>query len=90
MQNKKSVAPDASVIEARWASSAKSGLGRAINAASKISFMLSHGILNEVYYPYEDMARIRDMGWIVIDGEDFISETKRHTRHQTKTNSNAF
>jgi glucoamylase len=87
MQNKKSAAPG---IKARWTSSSKSGLGRAINAASKIAFMLSHGILNKVYYPHEEMARIRDMGWIVIDGKDFISEIQRHARHQTKTNNNDF
>jgi glucoamylase len=87
MQNKKSAAPG---IKARWTSSSKSGLGRAINAASKIAFMLSRGILNEVYYPHEDIACIRDMGLIVIDGKDFISEEERHTRHQIKSTSNDF
>lgn len=90
MQNEKLKSPGAPGINARWNSSAKFGLRRAINAAFKIAFTLSHGTLNEVYYPHEDTACIRDMGLIVIDGKDFISEEKRHTRHQTKTNRNAF
>ncbi len=90
MKNKKSAAPGAPGIKARWASSAKSGLGNAINVASKIAFTLRHGILNEVYYPREDIACIRDMGLIITDGKDFLSEVKRHARHQIKTNGYAF
>jgi glucoamylase len=43
-------------------------------------FTLSHGILNEVYYPRVDQACLRDLGLIVTDGGEFFSEEKRHTR----------
>jgi glucoamylase len=39
---------------------------------------LSHGILNEVYYPRIDQACVRDMGLIVTDGAEFFSEEKRN------------
>ena len=35
----------------RWTSSAKSGVGTALRATSRVWFTLSHGILNEIYYP---------------------------------------
>jgi glucoamylase len=38
---------------------------------------MSHGIVNEVYYPRLDQANIRDLGLIVTDGRDFFSEEKR-------------
>jgi glucoamylase len=62
----------------RWTSSAKSGIGTSLSAASNVWFTLSHGILNEVYYPRLDQACIRDMGLIVTDGNEFFSEEKRH------------
>ncbi len=71
-------------IPARWTSSAKSGIGKSINSSSNVSFTLSHGILNEVYYPREDIACIRDMELIITDGEDFFSEEKRDTEHAIK------
>ena len=80
-----SLAPGAPGIPARWTSSAKSGIGSSIDAASEVSFTLSHGIVNEVYFPREDLACTRDMELIVTDGQDFFSEEKRHTRHETRT-----
>ena len=47
--------------------------------ASRVWFTLSHGILNEIYYPRVDQACTRDLGLIVTDGQDFFSEEKRHT-----------
>ena len=55
-------------IPARWTSSAKSGIGTAVSRDSRVWFTLSHGILNEVYYPRVDHACTRDLGFIVTDG----------------------
>jgi glucoamylase len=63
---------------ARWTSSAKSGVGTSLSPASRVWFTLSHGILNEIYYPRLDQACTRDMGLIITDGRDFFSEEKRH------------
>ena len=70
-------------IPARWTSSAKSGLGTAISRESRVWFTLSHGILNEVYYPRVDHACTRDLGFIVTDGQTFFSEEKRDARSET-------
>ena len=58
-------------IPARWTSSAKSGVGTALSPQSRVWFTLSHGILNEIYYPRVDQACTRDFGLIVTDGRDF-------------------
>jgi len=71
-------------ISPRWTSSAKSGVGTALSPASRVWFTLSHGILNEVYYPRVDQACTRDLGLIVTDGGEFFSEEKRHARHQVE------
>ena len=83
MKNEQTDAPGGPGVEATWTSSAKSGIGKALNGYCDIAFSLSHGIVNEVYYPREDIPCIRDMEMIVTDGDQFFSEEKRHTRHQT-------
>lgn len=67
-------------IPPRWTSSAKSGVGTALGRGSRVWFTLSHGILNEVYYPRVDSAATRDLGLIVTDGGSYFSEEKRHAR----------
>src|SRR5680860_93133 len=76
-------APGSPGVEPRWTTSSKSGIGKAINPASDVTFTLSHGILNEIFYPREDIACIRDMEFLVADGQDFVSEEKRDTDHST-------
>jgi glucoamylase len=71
------IAPGGPGISARWTSSAKTGVGTALSDKSHVWFTLSHGILNEVYYPRIDQACIRDMGLIVTEGVEFFSEEKR-------------
>ena len=66
----------------KWNSSAKSGVGTALKDASEVWFTLSHGILNEIYYPRVDIACVRDMGFLIADGKEFFSEEKRHTRSE--------
>jgi glucoamylase len=65
-------------IEPRWTSSAKTGVGTALTLQSRVWFTLSHGILNEIYFPRVDQACTRDLGLIVTDGRQFFSEEKRH------------
>ncbi len=71
-------------IAPKWTSSAKSGVGAAFGASSRVWFTLSHGIFNEIYYPRLDHACTRDLGLIVTDGREFFSEEKRHARHEVK------
>jgi glucoamylase len=69
-------------IEPRWTSSSKSGIGTALNLHSRVWFTLSHGILNEVYFPRVDQACTRDLGLIVTDSEGYFSEEKRHCKFE--------
>src|SRR5580658_6576197 len=61
----------------RWTSSVKDAVGTAYAASSRIWFTCSHGILNEVYHPTIDRAQVRDMEFLVTDGETFFHEEKR-------------
>ena len=61
----------------RWTSSTKDAIGTSYAASSRIWFTCSHGILNEVYHPTIDRAQIRDMGFLITDGESFAHEEKR-------------
>jgi glucoamylase len=70
-------------IPARWTSSAKNGIGAAPADDCRVWFTVSHGILNEIYYPRVDQACTRDMGLIVTDGREFFSEEKRHSVSET-------
>ena len=69
-------------IPPRWTSSAKTGIGTALNLHSRVWFTLSHGIVNEIYFPRVDQACTRDMGLIVTDGASYFSEEKRHCRFE--------
>src|SRR5258708_14736990 len=71
-------------IPPRWTSSAKTGVGTALNQHSKVWFTLSHGILNEVYFPRVDQACTRDLGFMVTDGKAFFSDEKRHCTFENK------
>lgn len=82
VENNISYAPGWPGITPRWTSSAKSGIGTALSGSSRVWFTISHGILDEVYYPRVDLAAIRDMGLIVTDGKGFLSEEKRDMVHE--------
>ncbi len=84
MPDNKYYAPGAPGIKAKWTSSTKSGIGKALNTLSDVAFSLSHGIVNEIYFPREDIACTRDMELIVTDGNNFFSEEKRDTTHDIR------
>ena len=69
-------APGGPGIGPTWTSSAKDIVGCALGP-SRIWFTMGFGIVNEVYYPRVDLPQIRDLGFIVADGEGFWAELKR-------------
>ena len=71
-------------IKPHWTSSAKSGVGTAINPESRVWFSVAYGILDEIYHPFIDSATTRDFGFLVADGHDFFSEEKRDTLHEIR------
>jgi glucoamylase len=68
-------------IEPRWTSSAKEGLGTAYSGSCCLWFTLSHGIINEIYYPRVDQPNTRDFEFLISDSETFCHEEKRDLRH---------
>lgn len=77
-----SVAFGAPGMEPRWTSSAKEGLGTSYHTSCRLWFTLSHGIINEIYYPTVDQPNTRDFQFLISDGETFCHEEKRDLDHQ--------
>jgi len=67
-------------IEPRWTHGGKDGVGTAYAASSRIWFTFWNGIVTEVYYPTVDRPQLRDLQYLVTDGESFFHEEKRHLR----------
>jgi len=68
-------------IEPRWTSSDKEGVGTAYHTSCRVWFTLSHGIINEIYYPHVDKPNTRDFQFLISDGETFCHEEKRDLDH---------
>jgi glucoamylase len=77
-------APGSPGSEPHWTGGYKEGMGTAVSASSPVWFSLSHGILNEVYYPRLDMAAIRDAQLLVVDNHGGFWEEKRDLTHDTQ------
>ena len=75
------LAPGAPGLAPTWSSSDKDAIGTS-HYSSRVWFTVGHGILNEVYWPHVDRPQVRDLGFIVADGEGFWSEVKRDAEHQ--------
>jgi glucoamylase len=68
-------------IEPRWSSSAKEGVGTSYHTSCRLWFTLSHGIVDEIYYPHVDQPNTRDFQFLITDGETFCHEEKRDLDH---------
>lgn len=64
-------------LEPRWTSSQKDAVCTAYSASSRVWFTVSHGTLNEIYFPTIDRPQTRDVELIFSDGETFVHEEKR-------------
>lgn len=69
-------------LEPRWTSSKKDAVGTAYSASSRVWYTMSHGTLNEIYYPTIDRPQTRDMEFLFTDGETFCHEEKRDLEHE--------
>jgi glucoamylase len=49
-----------------------------------VTFNLGNGILNEVYFPHEDIACICECGLVITDGKEFLSLEKKDARHKIR------
>ena len=64
-------------VPPRWTSSRKDAVATAYSAASRVWFTISHGTLNEIYFPTIDRPQTRDMELLFTDEETFFHEEKR-------------
>ena len=64
-------------VEPRWTSSEKDAVSTAYAASSRVWFTISHGTLNEIYYPTIDRPQTRDMELLFTDEQTFFHEEKR-------------
>ncbi|MGA3004595.1 MAG: glycoside hydrolase family 15 protein [Acetobacteraceae bacterium] len=78
------MAPGSPGIRPTWTSSAKDLVGTAIGP-SRLWMTVGFGIVNEVYYPRVDAPQIRDLGFIVADGQGFWVEIKRNANYNVTT-----
>ncbi|MBS1604518.1 MAG: glucan 1,4-alpha-glucosidase [Bacteroidetes bacterium] len=76
MDQVKNSAPGAPGIHSPWTSGAKTGIGRAANETNTVSFTIGRGVLNEVYYPQEDIACMRECIFLVADGKGYFSDER--------------
>jgi len=65
-------------IAPRWTRSAKDMVGTAYSSVSRVWFTLSHGVLNEIYFPSIDQPQVRDLQFLVTDGATFFHEERRN------------
>ncbi len=63
-------------IEPRWTHSNKEGVGTAYSTASRLWFTIWNGIVTEVYYPTIDRPQVRDLQYLITDGNSLFHEEK--------------
>lgn len=71
-------------IEPRWTQGNKDGVGTAYSGGSRIWFTLFNGVVTEAYYPTVDRPQLRDLQYLVSDGEQLFHEEKRHLHSQVE------
>src|SRR5580698_11593411 len=69
-------------VAPRWTSSKKDSVSTAYAASSRVWLTVSHGTLNEIYYPTIDRPQTRDMELLFTDGESFFHEEKRDLTYE--------
>lgn len=69
-------------MEPRWTHANKDGVGTAYASSSRVWFTVWRGILTEIYYPTVDRPQVRDLQYLVTDGETVFHEEKRHLRSE--------
>ena len=71
-------APGGPGIEPRWTRGTKLAVGTAYSTSSHVWYTLDHGCVTEVYYPTIDTPQVRDLQFLVTDGETFFHDERRH------------
>ncbi|NUN67416.1 glucan 1,4-alpha-glucosidase (plasmid) [Pseudanabaena biceps] len=71
-------------IDPRWTHANKDGVGTAYFSASRVWFTTWNGIVTEVYYPRVDRPQIRDLQYLISDGQSFFHAENRDLLTKTE------
>jgi glucoamylase len=72
-------------IAPRWTHANKDGVGTAYSADSRVWFTIWNGVVTEVYNPTVDRPQIRDLQYLITDGQSFFHEEKRDLQSKTES-----
>ena len=75
----KNPAPGRPGIEPRWTAGAKEAVGTAYSVSNRLWYTIANGVTTEIYYPTIDMPQVRDLQYMVSDGETFFHDERRNT-----------
>ena len=64
----------------RWTRGAKDAVGTAYSVSSRVWYTMASGVITELYFPTIDTPQIRDLQYLVTDGETFFHDERRHMR----------
>ncbi len=74
-------------LEPRWTHGNKDGVGTAYSGGSRIWFTIFQGVITENVFPTVDRPQLRDLQYLVTDGETFFHEEKRHLETKVERGS---
>ena len=74
-------------IAPRWTRGGKQAVGTAYTRASRVWYTCAAGVLTEAYYPTLDRPQIRDLQFLVTDGDTFFHDERRDTEHEISRTS---
>lgn len=75
------LAPGQPGMQPQWSTGAKTAVGTAVSAQSRMWFTIASGILNEIYFPDVDVANTSGTRFLVADGDNFFSDEKDDAEH---------
>ncbi len=73
----KQPAPGGPGVEPRWTRGDKDAVGTAYATSSALWYTLSRGLITEIYYPTIDRPQVRDLQYLITDGETFVHDERR-------------
>jgi glucoamylase len=68
----------------RWTHGDKDGVGTAYSGSSRLWFTVWNGIVTELYHPTVDRPQVRDLQFLISDGETFLHQETKDLRTQIK------
>lgn len=77
-------APGSPGAKASWDTGAKTAVGTAVNAESRVWFTIANGYINEVYFPDVDRANTRFLRFVVAGQDGFFSDEATDADHSVR------